>query len=239
MFARGLPYSRQALCISMTMHDSCWHSLRIYSTSTHSNTVAVVDKGSNNDILHSCDVSKVNIMSMNNHYQPPIKLVTLRTACTIDVAQLWIIVRMMLTFAWALLLLPLGAPLPTSECKSHLAWSYFLSITLSFLHPLHTFSPHTLDEWILYTKCRIRIMFHLLTPTESGYISTSSCVQHWQRWKLNGKYDLKFTCKISVKLCSYYACKQKSGMELWMRLQEPSWMPMMPGSKCCKPTLKT
>ena len=27
-------------------------------------------------------------------------------------------------------------------------------------------------------------------------------------------------------------------MELWARLQELSWMPMMPGSKCCKLTLK-
>ena len=147
---------------------------------------------------------------------------------------------MMLMFAWALLLLPLGAPLPTSECKSHLAWSITIfSLNHTVISPSITYLFPSYPWWVNFVHKMSYTYNVSFTHTNRERISTSSCVQRWQRWKLNRKYNLKFTCKISVKLCSYYACKQKSGMELWMRLQEPSWMPMMPVSKCCKPTLKT
>ena len=144
---------------------------------------------------------------------------------------------MMLSFAWALLLLPLGTPLPTSECKSHLAWSIIIIFSQSHCHFSILFPS---NPWWVNFVHKMSYTYNIsFTHTNREWISTSSCVQRWQRWKLNRKYDPKFTCNNLVKLCSYYAYKQKSGMELWVRLQEPSWMPMMPVSKCCKPTLKT
>ena len=146
------------LTFSMTMHDSRWRELFYsqYSAPTH------VDGGSqfkwhwmmyNNNILHYCDVSKVYIMAMNNHYQPTI------VGHTSNYVHHWWssaanIIRMMQTFAWALLFTPLGAPLPTSK------WATLHLVIVSTLNPTYfsirylPFSPTPLTNYL--SECCIQ-----------------------------------------------------------------------------------